>query len=364
MPTVLILPSINRAVFEYDGRPKKDIICYITRPDKHPETACLLRERYGDKVIEIVNSSEADVAETLKCAKVFVFRGHQWEGSPRPPKEALVAGCVVVGLEADLNERYHTDFGIRCSTVDELIKMSGEALKMEIPSADERSVVRDSKQEKRDWFELLENLGIHENSTQKLHENKSIVNRRSRERAVAVFAANLRSAQADEALVLERQNRIEPLGALVDERQGAVDSLAAQLAERNQLVESLSLQLAEKDERLRASTAQIGDQYKALQSLTSLLADKEQALESLAAQDTKRRRALQTLSAQLAEKAAEIDRITNSFGWRLLSLYGKIKYPYLLPIYRLLGLASRKPKPGNTDRTKDEILKNGKLTNG
>src|SRR5437660_1076971 len=34
MPAVLILPSIDRSVFEYDGRPKKDTICYMTRPDK------------------------------------------------------------------------------------------------------------------------------------------------------------------------------------------------------------------------------------------------------------------------------------------------------------------------------------------
>src|SRR5262249_40018013 len=59
MPTVHILPSIKRSIFEYDGRPKKDMICYMTRPHKHPETAQLLRDRYGEKVMEIVNVSEA-----------------------------------------------------------------------------------------------------------------------------------------------------------------------------------------------------------------------------------------------------------------------------------------------------------------
>src|SRR5438309_5740539 len=132
----------------------------MTRPDKHPETAILLRDAYGDSVKEIVNLSEADVAETLKDAKVFVWRGYITEGSPRPPKEALVAGCTVVGLESELNERHHTNFGVRCSTVDELIKMAGESLKMPVPTEQERSVVRDSTEEKQDWLTLLKGLDL------------------------------------------------------------------------------------------------------------------------------------------------------------------------------------------------------------
>ena len=160
IPTALILPSIKRSVFEYDGRPKKDIICYMTRPDKHPETALRLREEYGDKLMEIVDLSEAEVADALRDAKVFVWRADDKEGSPRPPKEALVAGCIVVGLESDLNDDYHTDFGIRCSSVEGLIKMAGEALKMPLPTKGQRSVVRNHEEEKRDWLALLNQLDI------------------------------------------------------------------------------------------------------------------------------------------------------------------------------------------------------------
>lgn len=42
--------------------------------------------------------------------------------------------------------------------------------------------------------------------------------------------------------------------------------------------------------------------------------------------------------AHLAEKEAQLERITSSFGWRLLNFYGRIKYRYLLPVYRLLRL--------------------------
>lgn len=159
-PARLILPSIDRSIFEYDGRRKNEDICYMTRPYKHPEMAGLLRDRYGDKVVEIVGRSEAEVAEILKSAKVFVWRGDGMEGSPRPPKEALVAGCIVVGLESDLSEKYHTAFGLRCSTVDEVIQMAGEALNMTLPGDGERSVIRDCKLERADWLSLFESLSI------------------------------------------------------------------------------------------------------------------------------------------------------------------------------------------------------------
>ena len=54
------------------------------------------------------------------------------------------------------------------------------------------------------------------------------------------------------------------------------------------------------------------------------------------------------LSSQLSEKSAELDRITRSLGWRLLKRYGHVKYQFLLPIYRVLGLPPYGPK-GRTD---------------
>ncbi|HEX5085925.1 MAG TPA: hypothetical protein VFY40_28155 [Blastocatellia bacterium] len=158
IPTTLMLPSIDRSIFEYDGRPKKNQICYMTRPHKHPEIAQRLRRRYGDKLVEIVNFTETQVAEALKDARVFVWVGNDTEGSPRPPKEALVAGCVVVGLKSDLCQDYQIDFGIKCSTMDELIEMAGESLTQPLPSIEERAVVRDKKEEMRDWLTLINSL--------------------------------------------------------------------------------------------------------------------------------------------------------------------------------------------------------------
>ena len=58
-------------------------------------------------------------------------------------------------------------------------------------------------------------------------------------------------------------------------------------------------------------------------------------LEMIAEQNA---RTITRLSAQLDETTAELNRIRRSLGWRVLSPYGRIKYRYLLPLYRLLGL--------------------------
>ncbi|HVF91206.1 MAG TPA: glycosyltransferase [Blastocatellia bacterium] len=43
-------------------------------------------------------------------------------------------------------------------------------------------------------------------------------------------------------------------------------------------------------------------------------------------------------SSQLAEMERELEKITGSPGWRMLTRYGRLKYRYLLPLYRLLRL--------------------------
>jgi hypothetical protein len=53
----------------------------------------------------------------------------------------------------------------------------------------------------------------------------------------------------------------------------------------------------------------------------------------------------------LAEKQSELDRITGSLGWRLLSRYGLVKHKVLLPAYRSIGRAfSSESRNGNNQK--------------
>lgn len=72
------------------------------------------------------------------------------------------------------------------------------------------------------------------------------------------------------------------------------------------------------------------------ESIDSQLKRKDDALESVEALARESEQQRTALSSELARKEAELKRITNSLGWRLLNLYGKLKYSCLLPIYRLL----------------------------
>ncbi|MEO8486159.1 MAG: hypothetical protein ABI585_07440 [Betaproteobacteria bacterium] len=158
MPTAVFEGSIDRAVFEYDGRPKREWICCMPRTHKSPKVAGLLRARHGDRVVEITGRTEAEVADVLKSAKVFVWWGNDKEGSPRPPKEALVAGCVVVGLASELDVSHAVDFGLRCSSIADVVERAGDALSMPVPGVAERAVVRDNAREMEDWIDLVARL--------------------------------------------------------------------------------------------------------------------------------------------------------------------------------------------------------------
>jgi hypothetical protein len=45
------------------------------------------------------------------------------------------------------------------------------------------------------------------------------------------------------------------------------------------------------------------------------------------------------IAARLCKQELEVETIRKSLGWKLLDWYGRtIKYPYLLPVYKLLGI--------------------------
>jgi len=69
--------------------------------------------------------------------------------------------------------------------------------------------------------------------------------------------------------------------------------------------------------------------------LESKLKHEEQLL-ALSANLHEKELLAQSLAAQLADREMELARITSSLGWRILSRYGRIKYKYLMPVYRLV----------------------------
>jgi GT2 family glycosyltransferase len=59
-------------------------------------------------------------------------------------------------------------------------------------------------------------------------------------------------------------------------------------------------------------------------------------IEALKTQVAEKEAAVNVLTQLLAQNEAQLRRITNTLGWRLLSYYGPIKYSYVLPVYNWL----------------------------
>ena len=92
------------------------------------------------------------------------------------------------------------------------------------------------------------------------------------------------------------------------------------------------------------------EHQKAVLRLSRRLRQQENDLEQLKIELKEKERQLQALTRRINEKNAQLFELTNTLGGfltyrflRLYALYRRIRYPYLLPLYRLLGLTPPTP---------------------
>jgi glycosyltransferase involved in cell wall biosynthesis len=118
------------------------------------------------------------------------------------------------------------------------------------------------------------------------------------------------------------------------EQQRLNAELAEQLAEQQRLNAELAEQLTEQQRRL----AELAQAREMLQSEFNNLSSE---LQNLSADAGSKEQLLQSVSLDLAERNSQFNRINSSFGGRLLNSFGKVKYRYLLPVYKLINPAPR-----------------------
>lgn len=177
----------------------------------------------------------------------------------------------------------------------------------------------------------------------------------------------LSSALADAlALTVGYEQRLSQLELRFSEKEQTVQMLSAQVAAKEQTIQSTSLQLAVNEQALRALSSEVGEKEQAIQALSLEVVEKEQVLQTLSSDAAQKEETVKALLSQLAEneltaqslsvqlkrkeqavqmsfealaaKETELAKITNTLGWGWLTRYGRIKYRYLLPVYRALGL--------------------------
>jgi GT2 family glycosyltransferase/glycosyltransferase involved in cell wall biosynthesis len=137
----------------------------------------------------------------------------------------------------------------------------------------------------------------------------------------------------------QTQSDLHP-AAVFEAQQKAMD----QTNEYQLAAEQLQSELYEYEKKVEGFQRQIVEYAHELERLKA-------ANKSLKEDRERNERQIQVLSSHLDHKDNELKKITNSIGWRLLSRYGWVKYRYLLPIYRLLGLApyGKRSAPGLTE---------------
>ena len=134
----------------------------------------------------------------------------------------------------------------------------------------------------------------------------------------------------------ERETRttVQDLELRVAMQQEKNQLISARLCEQERelqtAVQQLQLRIAEKEEENHSIAARLREEERG----------KQTAIEQLQLRIAMQQEENRLISARLREQERELQTIRNSLGWRLLAWYGRtIKYPYLLPVYRLLGIA-------------------------
>ncbi|HKQ04911.1 MAG TPA: methyltransferase domain-containing protein [Blastocatellia bacterium] len=125
--------------------------------------------------------------------------------------------------------------------------------------------------------------------------------------------------------------------AAYSEVERRVRQLTDQLAESERAAQARAAEMIEKENALNR---QLAEQRRENEALTTALAEKDQTARSLSQRLESMNEQMQGQAAQLRDTSAELQRIKGTLGWRLLSLYGPIKYRYLLPLYRRLGFGA------------------------
>jgi hypothetical protein len=158
----------------------------------------------------------------------------------------------------------------------------------------------------------------------------------------ATLAAEQERAQVLSETLAAEQERAQALSATLAAELTAAEEerarVSAELATSDRLAQSLSESLAEAGRQIAAVTAMAAETERQLAAVTAEAADRGTRLAAVTAEAADRERRLLAVTGQVAHRERELAAIKRSLGWRLMGLYGRVKFPYLLPLYKVYGL--------------------------
>jgi GT2 family glycosyltransferase/SAM-dependent methyltransferase len=146
----------------------------------------------------------------------------------------------------------------------------------------------------------------------------------------------------------DKQQSEQKLGLQIAEARTTIETLLAQKQENEQAVRALSMEMAHREHAVRASKAREKGTAFTLNALSQRLAEREKAIEWLSSQLADKEALIAYQEAKLADVNSSMvwwlyNRIKYPYLLFLFRLYERIKYPYLIRLYRRLGLAASPP---------------------
>lgn len=160
-------------------------------------------------------------------------------------------------------------------------------------------------------------------------------------------AANLRlEIRAREQVIRQRDELIQAREAAIREQDEMIRVANEVISERDEWIRTRDQWIRERDESIQARDESIRSRNETIRA-------RDETVMSLQAEMGESARQNSALAATLAVKADELDKINRSPGGRLLNRFGRFKYRYLLPAYRLLGLPPYDESPNNKNQVAD-----------
>ncbi len=140
---------------------------------------------------------------------------------------------------------------------------------------------------------------------------------------------------AKSALIAELENQVETLSLVMSEKER---ELRCEIAERDKALLVAIEQAADKERQAGSLIDQLAHKNEEIRALSLKTIEVEGRARSLSIELIGKEKAIKSLEKELAATSAKLETITQSLGWRILSRYGRVKYRYLLPLYKALQL--------------------------
>ncbi len=153
-----------------------------------------------------------------------------------------------------------------------------------------------------------------------------------------LIQAREEAIRSQDQMIREANNVIHERDQAIHDRDKAIRSQDQMILVANDVIHEREESIRAQDEWIRAQDETIRERDDSINAQYEAIHARDEVIISLQAELAKSANENLALAGWLAARTEELNKVNSSPGVRLLHRYGRFKYRYLLPTYRLLGL--------------------------